>query len=73
MYDAVQALEYLLRNAADLELDASRVGFQGGSAGGGEILYLALVYPFLTSDDGRPNSARYTPRSMTYTMASVCS
>jgi len=58
-YDAAQAMEYLIKNTVELNVDVHRVGLSGSSAGGGEINYLAWTYHNL-------HPTRYTPVSMTY-------
>ena len=65
-FDAAAGFEDLITRAHSLGVDMHRVAFTGGSAGGGEIHYLAWVYYRL--DD---NWRRYTPLGMVYTMAQV--
>ena len=63
-YDAVQMIEHLIANAADLGIDVHRLSFTGSSAGGGEIHYLTWVYH-------QWRGAAYTPVGMVYTMAQL--
>ena len=65
VFDATQAINFLIAHAAELAIDTSRVGFMGQSAGGAEINYLSLVYPFLSPHP------RYVPRSLVYTNAQL--
>ena len=66
VFDATQAIKFLVAHAAELAIDPSRVGFMGQSAGGGEINYLALVYPSLAGPD-----PGYVARSLVYTNAQL--
>lgn len=58
VYDAIQQMEYLTREATNFNIDLSRVGFIASSAGGLEANYLTWVYPKL-------KLAKYTPVSST--------
>ena len=63
-YDAAAGLEYLIAHADELSIDVHRIGFMGGSAGGGEMNYLSYVYHAL-------HASRYTPLSMVYPEAQL--
>lgn len=64
-YDAAVAVEHFAASAAgEFGIDAHSVALTGGSAGGGEMHYLAFTHH-------RNNSHLYTPLGIAYTMAQL--